>query len=307
MSVTPFHGRAGRMNRAGKLLSYLGDKASDLGIIGLSCGSLFLAGCASEVRSGNDYGPGTEGTIQSSAMGSAVDRGTTYVVKPGDTLYGIAQRNGVALTELQQLNGTQLVRVGQIIYLPAPPPEAMAVNDRMGAGAANSAQAEYDAALAGYQQALKKADQASSVGSLTDMNWLMQQGAAPGTQKGLAFLSMLAGSAQKQDATSDVEVARQRLSAARAKLEAVQLAPPPTPQIIQVAEIHKGTVNIGSDPEGADVFVDGSFLGNTPCRLSLPAGEHNIEIKARDGRDYSRNLTVLAECDLTFRADFGHQ
>ena len=39
-----------------------------------------------------------------------------------------------------------------------------------------------------------------------------------------------------------------------------------------------GTVKITSEPSGADVNVDGAFIGNTPAQLKLSAGKHRVQI-----------------------------
>lgn len=55
----------------------------------------------------------------------AVVAGDTYVVKPGDTLYKIAQTSGVNVTRLSQLNNItdpSQLRVGQVLRLDGPLP-----------------------------------------------------------------------------------------------------------------------------------------------------------------------------------------
>jgi hypothetical protein len=42
-----------------------------------------------------------------------------------------------------------------------------------------------------------------------------------------------------------------------------------------------GTLSVQSNPPGAAVFVDGVSRGNTPARLSLPAGSHIVELRGR--------------------------
>jgi LysM repeat protein len=57
--------------------------------------------------------------IAVSAIGS-ISMATTYTVKPGETLYGIARAFGSSVAELQRLNKleTPAVRVGQVIVVP---------------------------------------------------------------------------------------------------------------------------------------------------------------------------------------------
>mgnify|MGYP003521691961 CR=1 FL=1 len=47
--------------------------------------------------------------------------GTSYTVKAGDTLYAIALRYGVTITQLVNANGIanpNLIRVGQVLIIP---------------------------------------------------------------------------------------------------------------------------------------------------------------------------------------------
>jgi S1-C subfamily serine protease len=44
----------------------------------------------------------------------------------------------------------------------------------------------------------------------------------------------------------------------------------------------KVPVQFGSEPGGADIYVDGDFVGSTPSKISLAPGEHTIRI-ARNG------------------------
>ena len=61
-------------------------------------------------------------------------------------------------------------------------------------------------------------------------------------------------------------------------------------------------VKIASEPSGADIYVDGKFVGQTPSTIHLVTGEHRIEVKC-DGRAiWQRDLEVLKESDLTLRA-----
>jgi hypothetical protein len=55
------------------------------------------------------------------------------------------------------------------------------------------------------------------------------------------------------------------------------------------------TVEFKSTPTGADVRVDGSYVGSTPSSIPLSPGEHNIRISKKDFRTYERTLTVTTE------------
>jgi hypothetical protein len=61
------------------------------------------------------------------------------------------------------------------------------------------------------------------------------------------------------------------------------------------AEPAKGTINISSNPSGADVLVDGEFVGNSPATLKLSPGRHTITVKISDYTDWSREITVQSQ------------
>jgi hypothetical protein len=52
------------------------------------------------------------------------------------------------------------------------------------------------------------------------------------------------------------------------------------------------SVTIKSTPQGADINVDGKFVGNTPSTVQLAAGEHEILIEKEGLRPWERTMTV---------------
>src|SRR5271154_6309041 len=62
-----------------------------------------------------------------------------------------------------------------------------------------------------------------------------------------------------------------------------------------------GSVAILSDPAGAEVYVDGHFVGQTPATLHLASGAHRIELRAGGKRDWSRELEVIKDSEVTVR------
>jgi hypothetical protein len=73
--------------------------------------------------------------------------------------------------------------------------------------------------------------------------------------------------------------------------------PPP----VTSNEAIKGSVKISSDPNGADILVDGDFVGNSPAVLKLSPGKHTITIKLAGYADWIRDITVheASEVQLT--------
>jgi hypothetical protein len=63
-----------------------------------------------------------------------------------------------------------------------------------------------------------------------------------------------------------------------------------------------GTVRVTSNPEGAEVWVDGAFVGNTPGQLKLAAGKHRIRIAIEGYEEWVREVEVLAGSELTLNA-----
>lgn len=68
-----------------------------------------------------------------------------------------------------------------------------------------------------------------------------------------------------------------------------------------------GSVNISSDPAGADIYLDGQFVGNTPSVLHVAAGPHKIQIQAGKTKSWERDLTVLKDSEVTVHAALGAQ
>ncbi len=63
-----------------------------------------------------------------------------------------------------------------------------------------------------------------------------------------------------------------------------------------------GAVNISADAENAEIYVDGKFVGTTPSTLRLPAGPHDVEVKAAGRRAWRRTLEVLKDSEASLKA-----
>ncbi len=63
-----------------------------------------------------------------------------------------------------------------------------------------------------------------------------------------------------------------------------------------------GTVTVHSDPEGAEIYVDGKFVGDTPSILPLGTGTHNLVVKADGKKPWERNLDVIRDSQTQIRA-----
>lgn len=62
-------------------------------------------------------------------------------------------------------------------------------------------------------------------------------------------------------------------------------------------------LSVTSVPNGADIEVDGSFVGNTPSDVQLPEGEHNVAVKKSGFKDWERKLKVSAGSSVHLNAE----
>jgi PEGA domain-containing protein len=63
-----------------------------------------------------------------------------------------------------------------------------------------------------------------------------------------------------------------------------------------------GAVKIVSQPEGAEIWVDGAFVGNAPAQLKLAPGKHRIKVGKEGFKNWEKEITVTAGSDLTLNA-----
>jgi hypothetical protein len=50
--------------------------------------------------------------------------------------------------------------------------------------------------------------------------------------------------------------------------------------------------HITSTPDGAEISIDGHYVGNTPSEIGLPPGEHSVSISMEGYREWKRELRV---------------
>lgn len=90
---------------------------------------------------------------------------------------------------------------------------------------------------------------------------------------------------------------------------ATQLADPPSAvpspaPVVSASSEGYGQVTITSDPDAAEIYVDGKFHGNAPATLKLFAGSHTILLKSPGHADYTRTLEIPKSSKLTLKAVF---
>lgn len=81
-----------------------------------------------------------------------------------------------------------------------------------------------------------------------------------------------------------------------------QVAPPVATPGLALVSSDKAKLSVGSTPAGADIEVDGNFMGNTPSALELTAGEHVIIIKKSGFKNWERKIK-LSGGDVNVNAD----
>ena len=81
-----------------------------------------------------------------------------------------------------------------------------------------------------------------------------------------------------------------------AKAANVSAIPPSLPAPLAIASqppaMSQAGVSVDSVPAGADIEIDGAFVGNTPSTISLAPGSHDVVVKKRGFADWSKKLTV---------------
>jgi hypothetical protein len=59
-----------------------------------------------------------------------------------------------------------------------------------------------------------------------------------------------------------------------------------------VAAAATGSLAIASTPPGADIEIDGAFVGNTPSTVTVAPGTHQVVVKKKGFTDWNRSLNV---------------
>ncbi len=97
-------------------------------------------------------------------------------------------------------------------------------------------------------------------------------------------------------------------SAIRAAAAAEQSKPAAAPQpaaatpAAPVAAV-TGKLSVASTPDGADIEVDGNFVGNTPSDVQVTEGEHTVAVKKSGFKDWQRKMKVSAGSNIRLNAE----
>ncbi len=82
---------------------------------------------------------------------------------------------------------------------------------------------------------------------------------------------------------------------------------PPVAQSVTPTSGEPSTVVVKSTPNGADIIVDGKFVGSTPSTLQLTPGDHAVVIEKPGHRQWHRTMSVnpggIITIDATLEAE----
>jgi hypothetical protein len=71
--------------------------------------------------------------------------------------------------------------------------------------------------------------------------------------------------------------------------------PQPAPTQVSVSQTTSPSsisLAVDSAPQGADIEVDGEFVGSTPSTINVPSGKHLVAVKKKGYSDWSKTLSV---------------
>jgi len=69
---------------------------------------------------------------------------------------------------------------------------------------------------------------------------------------------------------------------------------PPLPEPTAPAPTAGAQIAVVSIPEGADIEIDGSFVGSTPSSIELVPGEHSVAVRKKGFKPWERKIKVSA-------------
>jgi hypothetical protein len=64
-----------------------------------------------------------------------------------------------------------------------------------------------------------------------------------------------------------------------------------------------GKLSVSSTPDGADIEIDGSFVGNTPSDMQVSEGEHSVSVKKSGFTAWDRKLKINAGSNVHLNAE----
>jgi hypothetical protein len=82
-------------------------------------------------------------------------------------------------------------------------------------------------------------------------------------------------------------------------------APAPTPAAAapEAASAALAKLQMDSSIPGADILLDGNFVGNTPSDVQVAEGEHTVTLKKTGCKDWERKIKVTAGSNIHLNAE----
>ena len=81
-------------------------------------------------------------------------------------------------------------------------------------------------------------------------------------------------------------------AALRAEAAKAEAKPSPTQMAEPARSQSSPKLSISSSPDGADIEVDGSFMGNTPSAVELTPGEHTVDVRKSGYKVWERKIKL---------------
>jgi hypothetical protein len=73
----------------------------------------------------------------------------------------------------------------------------------------------------------------------------------------------------------------------------IQRSATSSPAVLQMSKFPSAAkLSVASSPDGADIEVDGNFVGNTPSTLELPRGKHTVSVKKSGYSQWQRKVKL---------------
>jgi len=86
-------------------------------------------------------------------------------------------------------------------------------------------------------------------------------------------------------------------------VQSAQIEPPPAANNPQAEPaIQLASIIVKSTPPGADINVDGKWMGSTPSTIQLAPGDHDVSIEKDELRPWQRRMTVTTGGSSTIDA-----
>lgn len=83
-----------------------------------------------------------------------------------------------------------------------------------------------------------------------------------------------------------------------------QTAPPSASTTSQVTAAQEApeSISVTSNPDGAEIYLDDSFVGNAPATLKLSPGKHTIRVKCAGYKEWIREITAQSGAEAHLAA-----